>query len=134
TPTAPEPIPTTPEPTPTAPEPSPSTPDPSPTTPDPSPPTPSPSTDPPAPLPSETAKQAPTQIIVMIVRTRPGQLTVATKGADGMPAELQVDSGGGWETVQTFPAQLVTRINDLTPGRTYRVLVAGTTSGATHMY
>ena len=122
------------DPTPTAPEPSPSTPDPSPTTPDPSPPTPSPSTDPPAPLPSETAKQAPTQIIVMIVRTRPGQLTVATKGADGMPAELQVDSGGGWETVQTFPAQLVTRINDLTPGRTYRVLVAGTTSGATHMY
>jgi type VII secretion-associated serine protease mycosin len=125
-----EPTPTTPEPTPTTPEPSPTTPEPSPTTPEPSPTTPEPSPTTPAPEPTTPAPD----VIVLVVRTRPGQLTIATQGADGLPAELQVQSGDDWETVQTFPAKLVTRIDDLTPGLTYRVVVAGVTSSTTQMF
>jgi type VII secretion-associated serine protease mycosin len=134
------PQPSTPEPS----TPEPSTPEqttedtPAPTTPEPTP-TPTPE---PTPMPTETVTPtpeptqseaeapapAPVEAVVRVIRTRPGQLTIVITGADGVPTELQTRSGVGWETVQTFPATLVTRINDLAAGRSYRVVLAGVES------
>ena len=61
---------------------------------------------------------------VKIVRTGARQLTIAIRGAEGQAVELQQQTGDGWQSVLTYQAVLVTRLNDLTAGVTYRVVVA----------
>jgi type VII secretion-associated serine protease mycosin len=141
-PTSPEP--TSPEPTSPSAEPPPGVTSPS-ADPTPTPPTTEPTPVPSTPVPS-TPAPAPTEevlppVLVRAVRTGPQQLTAVVQGLDQQTVEVQRQiAGGEWETVSTYEAVLVARLNRLPLGAAYRVLVppsahfSGGASGAVSFY
>jgi hypothetical protein len=73
--------------------------------------------------PTPTEMPARPRVQAYLARTGRTQLTAAIRGADGQNVEVQRRAGTGWETVHTYPAVLITRLNDLIPGLTYRIVV-----------
>ena len=60
---------------------------------------------------------------VRTVRTGPHLLTVVIENLDNQIVEVQRQIGPDWETVTTFVATLVSRIDGLPSGQGYRVMV-----------
>jgi hypothetical protein len=63
-------------------------------------------------------------VLVYAVRTGPQLLTVALGTLDDQTFEIQREIPGGWETVATYRAARVTRVDGLPTGATYRALVS----------
>jgi type VII secretion-associated serine protease mycosin len=84
-----------------------------------------PSPEPTTPSPEPTTPAPAGKAVARIVRTGPQQLTVALQGLDNQTVEVQRQAGEDWDTVITYPATRVARVNGLPTGETYRVRVPG---------